>query len=530
MVYRGSKICKPDARGYIRPQVADKRFTVGNVRDISEGEARRRVDALKELFDRQSAYFETDKWTDWLLPYAEQIARGQQLTFNVSDYARQNVGQAAEEADGLQRFKDIGLPFTADDPVTIRNGERQIQQWINDRVKLAVEKALHESTGHLPIGLKEKLATDLPDPANAETRTFHDALKAYRKHKQKTGKKMDNGNLAPSARNYIRWSKQLGNSHDDIPLWQFTKTELEEWVAYWRNRPESTHTGKRIGKAHAEHMLSCLWAVLTWVDDSDWKWEFPKGATRIDRTPIRLDSDRAKKRARRISGNTYNPQQLAIIAGELDTLGKLILGLSVNCAMQPAEVGRVEIDDFCNPHCETGEPGNWLIFDRPKTFEYGEWFLWPEVNNLVLWGIKRARKTDSDRLIVSDGGKVWYNENWTNPETRFAKWWQAKPTKNSRHIGVVTKLQRDRDDFPRFTIKTLRKIVPNLVRPNWGREVADLVNARKVSDEGLIAGSETDRYADRPYDAVADALRHLEGEFRPFLDALKIAESVKGME
>ena len=79
---------------------------------------------MKELFDRQSAYFETDKWTDWLLPCAEQIAIGQQLSFNVSDYARQNVGQAAEKAYGLQMLREIVLPFAADDPVTIRNGER----------------------------------------------------------------------------------------------------------------------------------------------------------------------------------------------------------------------------------------------------------------------------------------------------------------------------------------------------------------------------------------------------------------------
>jgi hypothetical protein len=82
-------------------------------------------------------------------------------------------------------------------------------------------------------------------------------------------------------------------------------------------------------------------------------------------------------------------------------------------------------------------------------------------------------------------------------------------------------LARDREEFPRHTIKTLRKILPNVVRPDFGKEISDLVNARKVDASGRVGGGETDRYADRLYDKVAAAIHSLEGRCRPFLDALK---------
>ena len=121
-------------------------------------------------------------------------------------------------------------------------------------------------------------------------------------------------------------------------------------------------------------------------------------------------------------------------------LGKLILGLCVNCAMQPAEVGRLETLDFYLKHPETGEMGDWIIFDRPKTHEYGEWILWPEVADLVRWGIERAKNLGSERLITNDRASPWYREDWSNPEIRFSTWWQAVPERRSRrsrigHVG-----------------------------------------------------------------------------------------------
>jgi hypothetical protein len=64
------------------------------------------------------------------------------------------------------------------------------------------------------------------------------------------------------------------------------------------------------------------------------------------------------------------------------------------------------------------------------------------------------------------------------------------------------------------------------VRPKYGKEIADLVNARKVDRSGRLGGRDTDRNADRLYDEAAEAVMNLQDHFRPFQDALKITLDV----
>jgi len=54
--------------------------------------------------------------------------------------------------------------------------------------------------------LAERVVGTLTDPTTSERRTFHEALRAYRKNVERTGKRLDDGNLAPSPKNYIDWS------------------------------------------------------------------------------------------------------------------------------------------------------------------------------------------------------------------------------------------------------------------------------------------------------------------------------------
>jgi hypothetical protein len=255
----------------------------------------------------------------------------------------------------LERLKEVGLTIAPapTDQATIAQGERQLREWIDQRVRAAVSQTIAEETKRMGMaaGVAARVTGTLPDPTESETRTFHEALRAYRKHVEKTGKRLDDGELAPSPKNYLDWTRLMENSETDFAMWELDKARLEEVVSKWKNRPISSSTGERISHSHAKHMLDGLWAALTFVDESpNWKWSFPPGTRRIKRTPIRLDSDRKKSRARRIAGMTYSPEQLALIARQLKPLGKLVLGLGVNCAMQPAEFGRLEIEDFYNFH------------------------------------------------------------------------------------------------------------------------------------------------------------------------------------
>ncbi len=522
-----TKICKPDPKGYYRPEVGGKRFTVGHKSDISEGEAQRRRDALQVFFDQQHKQHGLDLWANWALPFALQIAQGKKPVLEVSERARKEAGQASEEVLMLDRLRSLGVDVEVTDPKTIMVGEQELRRFIEDEVRRAVEKALADATRRLGLSenLTQRMTEVLPDPAKAEMRTFHDALKAYRLNLENTGKRQDNGTLAPSPRNYIRWAKQLEHEVEDFPLWELDRTKLDELVARWRNRPVSAQTGKNISYDYAKHLLDGLWSVLTWVDESPrWKWEMPKGASRIKRTPVSLALDRKKSKTRRVHGSVYTVDQLATIAKQMNTLEKLILGVSVNCAMQPAECGRLEIDDFYEAHPETKIVGEWIVFNRPKTNEYGEWILWDEVAQLIRWGIRRARSKGVATLIVQNNGQPWYRDDWENPCARFSKWWQGNATKNDAHVGIVTKLSTEIKGFPRHTIKNLRKILPQLVRPLYGKEIADLVNARKVDESGRTGGRDTDRYADRLYEKLAEAIREHKSHFQPFLDVLVESE------
>ncbi|APZ95724.1 hypothetical protein [Fuerstiella marisgermanici] len=524
--YRGA-LPKPDKRGYVRPKIGDKRFTVGNVRHVGDAEMERRHDALRDLFDRQCECHNLDHWSAAILPYAEKIAKGDRLIFRVSEFAKDHVGQASEEAQHLQELRQLGLDISADDPTAIVRGEKEFQDLLRSKVREEVARAISKTDAYFdefPSGLVQRLNSSTPsDETKLEVKTFYQAIDAYRSHRMATGKKQDNGNASPSVQNDLRISKRLKKEMSDFAIWETSdKNQLDELFAYWRNRPVSKKTGDRISDSHSKHTMNTLWSIFVFIDESSrWNWELPKGAGRIDRTPISLDSDRKKRRSRRISQSIYDPDQLALIAKNLDRLGKLILGVSVNCAMQPAEIGRLEVDDLYTAHPETNVKGDWVVFDRPKTHEYGEWKLWAEVAELAAWGRQRAITLGCDRLVVTETGQSWYREDWTHPATNFCDWWQESPANKNHKCGVVTKLSREVSGFPRYTIKYLRKILPTLVRPTYGNEIADLINARKVDRHGRVSGRDTDRYADRLYDEAAEAVLAQREHFRPFLDALK---------
>ncbi len=187
---------------------------------------------------------------NWAMPFAMQLAAGEKLTLEVSDFARKSSGQALEEALMLDQLKSLGTDPLVSDLKTIMVGEQQLQRFIQDEVRRAVEKALAEASQRMGMseGLSQRLTATLPDPAMAEVRTFHEALKAYCQNVETTGKRQDNGKLAPSPCNYLRWAKQLQAETLDFPLWELDKTRLEEIVAHYRNRPKSSSTGNRISR------------------------------------------------------------------------------------------------------------------------------------------------------------------------------------------------------------------------------------------------------------------------------------------
>lgn len=76
--YRGS-IPKPDNRGCVRPEIGADRFTIANIRTDSQGEMKRRRDAVAGLFDVQCQQTGEGRWVEPFLGFAKKLASGHRL-------------------------------------------------------------------------------------------------------------------------------------------------------------------------------------------------------------------------------------------------------------------------------------------------------------------------------------------------------------------------------------------------------------------------------------------------------------------
>ncbi|KLU03938.1 hypothetical protein RISK_003907 [Rhodopirellula islandica] len=71
------RLSNPDRRGNLRPEVGDKRFSVGNIRDVGTSEMQRRLAELRNLFERQCQSHEIDHWAGSVLSHAKKLAAGE---------------------------------------------------------------------------------------------------------------------------------------------------------------------------------------------------------------------------------------------------------------------------------------------------------------------------------------------------------------------------------------------------------------------------------------------------------------------
>ncbi len=522
---RRAELGKPDASGNYRPYVGDKRINLGHCSNVSKQEAERRLSELRTLFEKQCKAFFRSTWLPHVIyPIAVELGKTGKLIFRFSEAAKGDAKQAANEVKLLLQLRSVGIELPVDCYDTLTKAMLHTKQFASAALAIEYHESISNTAKQLlvsPDWLSQTL--NLPDsPERVELRTFHQALDAFVEHKKKTASKNIDGSLTNNSLVMLDHVKRIKESEPDFPMRELTYHKLDELFARWRDRPQSKTSGKPISRVYAKKLMNTLWHVLNWVDvEETWKWELPRNSSKIKRTPPRQAGER-RNRTRQIASNIYSPDDLATIAKHLDTFGKFILGISVNCGFQPSESGRLLIDDFQEDHPETGERGPWLIFDRPKTGHYGEWVLWPEVVGLTRWAINRSNQLGVSELIVTSRGTPWYRDGRRHPETVFARWWQRKPSPSDNRSGIITKMQSMIPEFPRYSIKYLRKILPHHLRKSHGAEIANLGNARVIDENGHQGKAMIDRYADRRYEALADAIRELETTFRPFLDELRI--------
>ena len=207
-----------------------------------------------------------------------------------------------------------------------------------------------------------------------------------------TGKRDQDGELSSRTRKCQDRLRYLKEHHENLPLWKLTLPNIQKMAAYWQNRP-LTKRKTRCSRDHAHDMLKEMFRFLSWLDDHPgYKWEMPKGAGKISRSPNALIEDERKEAFQTINKPTFSPEQLALIAEQADSFGKTLIAVCVNCAFGASEVGQWSTKLYSihksHPHADkvginSTDDDSWIVGPRPKTGVYGEHLLWPEVADAV---------------------------------------------------------------------------------------------------------------------------------------------------
>lgn len=512
---------RPDSLGRLRPVVGrlrngkPQRFQVGNRRDTSEGDALRRLNHIRDLYDRQCADHGIDFWAGWALPWAQRLAQGVPVRVYASDSAHKNDGQAAEELSEIYKLQAWGLPIQIADPELQASGQNFLRRDIEAEVAKAVEKIFQRAGDVWGPATIQKVQEGLPSNwADAEQRTLHEAIDAYKEHRKAISKRDKGGAISTSTRKYLRQLDYLKQHHKDISLWQLNLPVLQTMAAYWRNRPK-TRKGNRCSWDHAHDMLKEFFRFLSWLDEHpSYKWTTPKGTEKISRSPERFPTDdrNHNEAFRTITKDTFDIGQLAILAENVNDLGKAIIGVCINCAFGAAEIGQWPTNLYtlgrAHPHAKevafsSTNQDSWVTGPRPKTGIYGEHLLWPQVAAAV-----KPFLDGRPYLPMTKNGKPWYRQHSDNPQTAFQNWWKLV-------LDRITAQERYKD-FPRLPFGSLRDLLPNLLRAEYGDQVAStaLQHGKNKYDDLL------DCYANVPFRKLFEATKELEERFKPFLGVL----------
>jgi len=489
------------------------RFQVGNKRDATEAEALKRLNAIRDLYDRQCAELKINYWAGWVRGWAGKLAQGVPVVVDASPAAVSTPGQAAEELALVRQLQSWGTPIAVSDNLPAL-GYAHLRQRMEEEIARAVQEAVAEMKRSWGEGFMAEVQQQapLPNADECETKTLHEAIDQYKRHIEQTGKRDPLGNLTGHASKCLEQLDWLKEHHADQPMWKIDLSEVERMVSYWRHRP-ATKRGNRCSDQHARKMTKQLFRLLNWIDrQAIYKWIMPRGADAVVRTPIRLPQDEYAHAFHTTTKQTYTPQQLAILAEHTDAFGRAILGICVNCAFGASEIGQWSTSLYrlfaCHPHAATlgmqsTDADSWVVGKRPKSGIYGEHLLWEEVARAV-----KLFLDGREVLPVTHTGKPWYRPHSKNAQSQFGNW----------IFNMLERVVKKHADFPRLPFGSLRDLLPNILRREYSDEAASLaLQHGKLSSDNLL-----DCYANLPFRKLFEATRELRPMFKPFLDALRV--------
>ena len=562
---KSSVLGAPDARGYYRCRVGGHRFTCGNSRDIGRSQAQDRADSIRTVYNamqqtRYDEHFERIEitrltaghaWTpapfladtSWSGPWldvARALASG-----NASRYDNRTAvdpeGASSSDERHVRNYFALQIALSGVEACSEELLLAQINA-VSDGDNRVLQARIEDWADARSIGRPAALVENLSVPLDvrAERRSLADALFAFADDHERNGPRdaEDETLPSPGAKVVCKRARYLARHYtsNEVRLASLTtKSALGGVFTYWRKRPAKTRGHGRLGKTMANHYADTLWLALEWIDaETDWRWTLPRGASKIKRKAKTVRDTRTRKqtsqrrRSNSISLVTYTPAELAQLAGQCDTFGKAILAVCVNAGMQAAECGRLIGDEYFATYPDSplqfeGCSKAFLIANRHKTGQSGEWLLWNETDALVKWLVHRATAYGNDYLFARSNGRPWYKAGGSNPAGKFTEWFSHERTGKSRQReGIVTRVRAKTPGFPRHPFKNIRKILPNHIRRmTKNADLADIANARRVDEDDRRGGRTVNRYADENFIDLFHAIAELRETFEPFLEALR---------
>ncbi len=137
------------------------RFQVGTRKATSEVEALKRLNAIRDLYDRQCRELGLDYWAGWVQSWAMKLSQGVPVVVHASSTVLANSGQAAEELALVRQLQAWGAPIVVADPQLPAIGYAHIRQRIEEEVARAVQQAVD--------GVKRSWGNDLVEETEQQT-------------------------------------------------------------------------------------------------------------------------------------------------------------------------------------------------------------------------------------------------------------------------------------------------------------------------------------------------------------------------
>ncbi len=371
---------------------------------------------------------------------------------------------------------------------------------------LAGEQATFEDGMQFRKAQAERHAEISQELRNEPTgQTLYQALDGYRDHlKNKYG-------IAGFGKATRNEATLLKFHLENIPLSELTANRLELFQRFYERRPNGQRK-KMLKKRSCVNQIKRLRDFVKWLNrELAFKWRRPYD---LDWPKIKVQDtpDELAARANPDQVQTYTIDELAMLWEYALPSERAFMIFALNCTFARAEIGSLLRREIVlnKPHRKYGNVGNWIFKMRPKTKVYGEWELFPETVKAIEWVLKYRPDSETDNLFLdANGGLIIEDTSGGNANQTIPSAWQR----------LTDRVRKDHKLFKDIGFKFLRKTMTDLVRNEFGGEIANIFSFHgSVLGEGDIL----EVYSNKPFWRVHQACGWLRQKLAPLF--AKVAE------